>query len=160
MRIDLDKTDLKLLQLLQTDGRMSWTELGKRLKLTPPAAADRASRLEAKGVIAGYAARVRPAALGLDLTAFIDVTLEHPRARHAFLKKVLTLPAILECHHVAGDFDYLLKVRVGTTGDLERLISEVLKTIPGVARTRTTIALGTAKENLTAAVVAGRSPSS
>lgn len=146
MSVTLDKLDLKLLVLLQQDGRMSWTQLGQALGLTPPAAADRAGRLEKKGVITGYSARIQPAAVGLHLTAFIDVTLEHPRARHAFLKKVTALKAIQECHHVAGDFDYLLKVRAHSTSDLEKLISQVLKSIPGVARTRTTIVLGTAKE--------------
>jgi Lrp/AsnC family transcriptional regulator, leucine-responsive regulatory protein len=143
---DLNTLDLKLLQLLQRDGRMSWTQLGQQLRLTPPAAADRAARLQAKGVIQGYAAQVEPAALGLHLTAFLEVTLEHPRARTGFLKRVQGLAAIVECHHVAGDFDYLLKVRLAGTKDLEELISQVLKAVPGVARTRTTIVLGTAKE--------------
>jgi len=146
MPTELDTLDSKLLTALQQDGRMTWAELGARLGLTPPAAADRAARLQAKGVIAGYAARVNPAALGLELTAFIEVTLEHPRARAGFLKKVKALPSILECHHVAGDFDLLLKVRVATTGHLEKLITGVLKSAPGVARTKTTIVLGTAKE--------------
>lgn len=125
---------------------MSWTQLGEQLGLTPPAAADRAARLQAKGVITGYAAQINAEAVGLALTAFIEVTLEHPRARTAFLKKVGTMAAILECHHIAGDFDYLLKTRVRATRDLESLISEVLKSIRGVARTKTTIVLGTAKE--------------
>jgi Lrp/AsnC family transcriptional regulator, leucine-responsive regulatory protein len=146
MSLELDALDLKLLALLQTDGRMSWTQLGDKLGLTPPAAADRAARLQAKGVIAGYAASIQAEAIGLALTAFIEVTLEHPRARVAFLKKIRALPEILECHHIAGDFDYLLKVRVAGTRDLERLISAVLKSIRGVARTKTTIVLGTAKE--------------
>ena len=142
----LDTIDLKLIALLQEDGRMSWTQLGEKLRLTPPAAADRAARLQAKGAIRGYAASISPEALGLQLTAFIEVTLEHPRARARFLKQVQALAAILECHHIAGDFDFLLKIRVATTGDLEKLITGVLKTIPGVARTKTNIALGTAKE--------------
>jgi len=147
---ELDAIDLKLLHLLQDDGRANWTALGRALRLTPPAVADRAARLERRGVIRGYAARVNPAALGQALTAFIEVTLEHPRARAAFLKGVTRQAAILECHHIAGSFDYLLKARVTSTASLEQLITGVLKAVPGVARTRTTIVLATAKE--TAAV--------
>jgi Lrp/AsnC family transcriptional regulator, leucine-responsive regulatory protein len=147
----IDAIDLKLLRALEKEGRMSWTDLAKQLKLTPPAAADRAARLQAKGVILGYAARVQAESVGLGVTAFIEVTLEHPRARAAFVKSVRGHASVQECHHIAGDHDYLLKVRVRATRDLEQLISGVLKAIPGVARTKTTIVLGTAKE--TAAVM-------
>jgi Lrp/AsnC family leucine-responsive transcriptional regulator len=146
MPIDLDSIDSKLLMLLQANGRKSWADLARPLKLTPPAVAARALRLEKRGIITGYAARVDAAGLGLAHTAFIEVTLEHPRARAPFLKDVRKRDAILECHHMAGDFDYLLKVRVPGTRELEALITTVLKSIPGVARTRTSIVLGSAKE--------------
>ena len=114
--------------------------------MTGPAAADRVRKLEESGVIVGYAALVDPETVGALLTAFVAVTLERPEHRKAFLKRVAKLAEVQECHHVAGDDDYLLKIRCRGPRDLDRVISEELKSVPGVARTRTTIALSTAKE--------------
>lgn len=125
---------------------MTWSELAGKLELSTPAAGDRVRRLQERQVITGFAALVDPVAIGCHLTAFIAVTLEHPRHRSAFLQKVVDLPEIQECHHVTGEDDYLLKVRCQTTQALERLISEELKELPGIQKTRTTIALSTVKE--------------
>jgi Lrp/AsnC family leucine-responsive transcriptional regulator len=138
--------DLKAAAHLQTAGRESWTRLAELLGVTGPAAADRVRRLEERGVIRGYAALLDPEAVGARLTAFVAVTLEHPKHRRAFLKRVEALAEVQECHHVAGDDDYLLKVRCSGTGHLDRVLSEELKGVPGVLRTRTTIVLGTLKE--------------
>jgi Lrp/AsnC family leucine-responsive transcriptional regulator len=116
------------------------------LSLSAPATADRVRRLEERQVITGYAALIDPEAIDCHLTAFIAVTLEHPQHRSAFLNLVHQLPEIQECHHVTGDDDYLLKVRCHTTKALEHLISESLKALPGVLKTRTTIVLSTVKE--------------
>nr|WP_255527162.1 Lrp/AsnC ligand binding domain-containing protein [Oculatella sp. LEGE 06141] len=89
---------------------------------------------------------VEPDAIGCHLTAFIAVTLERPEHRAGFLERIRELPEIQECHHVTGEDDYLLKVRCRHTKDLEMLISEQLKGLPGILRTRTTIALSTLKE--------------
>jgi Lrp/AsnC family transcriptional regulator, leucine-responsive regulatory protein len=142
----MDAVDIKAVSRLQADGRESWTRLGEALGMTGPAAADRVRRLEERGVIRGYAALLDPDAIGARLTAFIAVTLEHPKHRRAFLKRVEALAEVQECHHVAGDDDYLLKVRCSGTRHLDRVLSEELKGVPGVLRTRTTIVLGTAKE--------------
>jgi Lrp/AsnC family transcriptional regulator, leucine-responsive regulatory protein len=112
----------------------------------PRRAAQGHRRLEERGVIRGYAALLDPAAVGARLTAFVAVTLEHPKYRRAFLQRVDSLAEVQECHHVAGDDDYLLKVRCSDTAHLDRVLSEELKDVPGVLRTRTTIVLGTAKE--------------
>jgi Lrp/AsnC family leucine-responsive transcriptional regulator len=114
--------------------------------MTGPAAADRVRKLEESGVIRGYAALVDPEAVGASLTAFVAVTLDRPEHRKGFLKKVAKLAEIQECHHIAGDDDYLLKVRCRGPRDLDRVISEELKSVPGVGRTRSTIVLSTAKE--------------
>lgn len=129
-----------------SQARITWAELGNLLGLSAPAAADRVRRLEEKGVIRGYHAVIDPAAAGCDLGAFIAVSLAHPDGRDGFLALVASLPEVLECHHVAGEDDYLLKVRCGGTRDLERLISVKLKAAAGVLRTRTTVILSTAKE--------------
>ena len=84
--------------------------------------------------------------LGIGLTAFIGVTLARPRHRAGFLDLIQQLAEVQECHHAAGDFDYLLKVRCRGPADLERIVSDRIKAIPGVARTRTTIVLSTTKE--------------
>ncbi|MFN2563677.1 MAG: Lrp/AsnC family transcriptional regulator [Gemmatimonadaceae bacterium] len=142
----MDSMDLKAVARLQTAGRESWTRLAETLGVTGPAAAERVRRLEERGVIRGYAALIDPEAIGVRLTAFVAVTLEHPKHRRAFLKRVEALAEVQECHHVAGDDDYLLKIRCSGTGHLDHVLSEELKGVPGVLRTRTTIVLGTVKE--------------
>ena len=149
MPLFLDALDRKALELLAKDGRLSWAELGATLKLTGPSAAERVRKLEQRGVIRRYAAVFDPELLGLDVTAFVAVRLNHPRDRDRFTKRVAELDGVLECHHVAGDDDYLLKVRVANLRALEKFVSEELKTIAGVAQTRTTIAMSTTKEVLT-----------
>lgn len=147
--MNLDDLDIKILTLLAQQGRMTWSELASQLGLSPPAAADRVRRLEERGMIAGYSARIDAEALGLDLTAFIAVTLAQPQHRAGFLAAVQATEAILECHHVTGDDDYLLKARCRNTRALESLISDWLKSVEGVLKTRTLIVLSTVKETLT-----------
>ncbi|WP_088890655.1 Lrp/AsnC family transcriptional regulator [Leptolyngbya ohadii] len=144
--MELNEADSKILQQMMSQGRITWAELAHGLELSAPAAADRVRRLEEKGVIQGYTARINPEAIGCHLTAFVAVTLEHPRHREGFLQLVQQLTAIQECHHVTGDDDYLLKIRCRHTRDLEHLVSEQLKSLPGILRTRTTIVLSTVKE--------------
>ena len=105
-------------------------------------------KLEERGVIRGYAALVNAEALGYPLTAFVAVTLERPQHRHSFLRRLASMKEIVECHHVAGEYDYLLKVRTRGTQDLDRVLSEKLKAVAGVARTVTTIVLSTSKESV------------
>ena len=142
----INSIDSKIMARLMIQARTSWAELGALLGLSAPAAADRVRRLEEKGVIRGYHADIDPAAAGCELGAFIAVSLAHPDGRADFLAFIQRLPEIQECHHVAGEDDYLLKVRCQNTRALERLISDELKTSAGVLRTRTTIILSTAKE--------------
>ncbi|MGF1567882.1 MAG: Lrp/AsnC family transcriptional regulator [Nodosilinea sp.] len=144
--MNLDDLDIKILSRLLQQGRITWSELASQLQLSAPATADRVKRLEERGVIAGYSARLNAAALGLDLTAFMAVTLDQPQHREGFLAEVACTAAILECHHVTGDDDYLLKVRCRNTKALEELITHRIKAIPGVLKTRTLIVLSTVKE--------------
>ncbi|MEP7285062.1 MAG: Lrp/AsnC family transcriptional regulator [Chloroflexota bacterium] len=145
----VDEIDFKAIDQLMQNGRMTWAELGGILGLSAPAAADRVRQLENHGVITGYTALVDPEAVGYGLSAFIAVTLDRPQHRAAFLELVERLPEVQECHHVAGDDDYWLKVRCSGTRHLDWLLSEQLKGLPGVLRTRTTIVLSTTKETLT-----------
>lgn len=144
--MSLDEIDSKVIAALMNQGRITWAELASLLALSAPATADRVRRLEERQVIRGYAALVDPAAVGCELLAFIAVSLERPSQRAAFLQKILDLPEVQECHHVTGADDYWLKVRCRNTQDLERLISDELKGLEGIVKTRTTIALSTLKE--------------
>jgi Lrp/AsnC family leucine-responsive transcriptional regulator len=142
----MDALDRKALPLLMKDGRITWSDLGHALGLSAPAAADRVRKLEDQGIIKGYAALLDSEALGYSLTAFVFVTLGDQRKRTAFHAGVKRLDQIVECHHVAGDDDFLLKVRCRSTRDLDHLLVQELKGKMGVARSRTTVVLDTAKE--------------
>ena len=142
----METIDSKLLDRLQKDGRASWADLGKLVGLTPPAAAERVRKLEESGVIRGFTAVVDPSSVGAGLTSMVFVTIDRPKDRKPFLDLVNRLPEIQECHHVAGDHDYLLKIRCRGTADLERVVSEEIKSLSGVVRTYTIIVMGTAKE--------------
>ncbi|MFO0596676.1 MAG: Lrp/AsnC family transcriptional regulator [Myxococcaceae bacterium] len=143
----MDATDRLLVQLLQADGRATQLQLAKEVGLSQPATAERIRKLEDAGVITGYTARVDATKLGKDVTAFVGVGIEHPKFFEAFTKKVLAMPEVLECHRVAGQDSYLLKVRTTNTRTLDTLLVDRLRTIPGVTRTFTTIVLSSAKED-------------
>lgn len=142
----LDEIDRLILGCLTENARLSWAEIAANAGITRQTVAERVARLEQASVIKGFVALVDPEAVGADLTAFVGVTIERPEQCEGFLKAIAAMPNVQECHHVAGDDNYLLKVRTRGTRGLERLISEELKRIPGVVRTRTTIVLSTAKE--------------
>jgi Lrp/AsnC family leucine-responsive transcriptional regulator len=142
----MNEIDSKAIAYLMRDGRMTWAELAGILGISAPAAADHVRRLEERGVIRGYAALVDPESIGCAITAFVAVTLERPAYRGGFLQRVQELPEIQECHHTAGEDDYLLKIRCASARDLERVVSEEIKGLDGIARTRTTVVLATSKE--------------
>jgi len=144
----VDTLDKKAAAFLMKQGRATWAELGQLLGLSAPSAADRVRKLEEQGVLRGYAAIADAAALGYPLTAYVSVSLASHRQRAAFLRAIEKMEQVAECHHVAGDDDYLLKVRCRGTQDLDHLLARQLKEKLGVARTRTTIVLSTAKESV------------
>jgi len=146
--VRINSLDSKALQLLMRDGRATWAELGQRLGLSAPSAADRVHKLEQRGIIRGYAALVDAASTGFPLTAYVSVSLASHRDRAAFLRGIEKMEQVSECHHVSGEDDYLLKVRCRGTLDLDHLLAKELKDKLGVARTRTTIVLSTTKESV------------
>ena len=143
----MDATDRAIVDLLLTDARATQQEIAKKVKLSQPSVADRIRKLEETKVILGYTARVDPRRLGHDITAFIGVSIEHPKYFDTFAKRVLALPGVLECHRVAGPESYLLKVRTESTSTLDQLLVQNLRTIPGVSSTQTTIVLASVKED-------------
>ena len=141
-----DTIDYKLVELLQQNARMTQMEMASEVGLSQPAVAERMRKLEQEGIISGYSARVNARKVGKDITAFIGVSIEHPRYNAGFAKKILALPDVLECHRVTGSDSYLLKVVTENTESLDRLISELLRVIPGVTRTLTSIVTSSIKE--------------
>ena len=142
----LDEIDYKFLELLQRDARMTQQQIAEAVGLSQPAVAQRLRKLEDQGVITGYVALVDAHQLGKDITAFIGVTTDHPKYNAGFARKILALPEVLECHRVAGEYSYLLKVKTENTASLDRFITELLRTIPGVNRSYTTLVLASVKE--------------
>ena len=135
----LDKIDLRILRVLQADGRISNLKLAEAVHLSPTAVLERVKRLTREGYILGYEARLNPAKLGAGLLVFIEVLLD--RTVHDvmdnFRAAVQVRPEILECHLVAGGFDYLLKTRVADMNAYREFIGSVIWTLPGVRETRT-----------------------
>ena len=139
VRSAVDDIDLKILDVLQADGRITTSDLAERLGLSPTATGERLRRLTREGVIAGYRARLDPARLGLGLLVFVEVSLDKTTADvfDSFARAVRLTPEILECHMVAGGFDYLVKARVADMAAYRRLLGDVLVALPGVKETRT-----------------------
>ena len=138
---ELEGTDRKILELLELDGRMSFTDLGKATGLSTSAVHQRVKRLEGRGLIRGYAAIVDHEQLGLPLTAFISIRPIDPSQPDDSPERVRTIPEIESCWSVAGDESYILKVRVATPTDLEHLLARI-RSAANVS-TRTTIVLST-----------------
>jgi Lrp/AsnC family leucine-responsive transcriptional regulator len=137
----VEDIDRRIVALLGTDGRMSYTDLGKATGLSTSAVHQRVRRLEERGVIRGYCAVVDADAVGLPLTAFISIRPIDPSAPDDAPERLRGLPEIEACHSVAGDENYILKARVRTPADLEDLLARVRATA-NVA-TRTTVVLST-----------------
>lgn len=137
----VEATDRRIVELLRQDGRLSYTDLGKALGLSTSAAHQRVRRLEERGVITGYTARVDAAKLGIPITAFISVTPVDPAAPDDVPDRLTELTEIEACYSVAGDESYILKVRVASPGGLEDLIARIRAA--AAVSTRTTVVLST-----------------
>ncbi|HEY1393359.1 MAG TPA: Lrp/AsnC ligand binding domain-containing protein [Methylibium sp.] len=135
----LDKIDRKILRVLQEDGRISNLKLAEAVHLSPTAVLERVKRLTREGYILGYEAKLNPVKLGAGLLVFVEVLLD--RTVHdvmdTFKAAVQVRPEILECHLVAGGFDYLLKTRVADMTAYREFIGSVIWSLPGVRETRT-----------------------
>jgi Lrp/AsnC family leucine-responsive transcriptional regulator len=142
----VDDTDLRILQLVQRDGKLAQAEIAKRVGLSAAAVNERLKKLEKSGAIRRFAAIVEPRAVGAALTAFVEVFLEHPRFELGFIERMLGLDEVQECHYVTGESSLLLKVRVRDVESLQGLLLRRLNGIEGVRQTRTLIVLSTLKE--------------
>lgn len=135
----LDRTDRRILALLQRDGRISNVKLAEAVHLSPTATLERVRRLTEQGYILGYRARLDPHKLGAGMLVFVEIILDRTTETvlEDFRKAVRDQPEIMECHLVAGGFDYLLKLRVADMEDYRRVAGRVLWRLPGVRETRT-----------------------
>src|SRR5262245_1224827 len=150
----IDHTDLKILYILQNNGRTRLADIADEVELSAPAVMERVKKLEASGVIKGYQALIDSKKVGKDITAFIGVSVGNQRDIDQFARQMLRYPDVLECHHVTGDESFILKVKSANTGSLEKLLGQI-RSVEGVTRTVTRIVLSTAKEGQALDLTAG-----
>lgn len=143
---NIDQIDRQILDLLQQNGRMSISEIGERVQLSPPSTADRIHKLEERGIIRKYTALLEARRLGKDVLAFIGVLVSHPQGIRNFESAIVKFPDVLECHHVTGDHTFRLKVRTRNTRTLEEIIREI-RSIEGVTKTTTEVVFSTTFEH-------------
>ena len=147
---ELDRIDLKILDVLQRDGRISITDLADKVSLSATTCSERVKRMEREGVITGYYARVNPAALGKNLLVFLEIKLS-AKSGDVFDKvkeELLYVPEVMECHLVSGDFDYLVKARLPEMNKYRQLLGEILKRLPASAESRSYVVMEEIKETL------------
>jgi Lrp/AsnC family transcriptional regulator, leucine-responsive regulatory protein len=142
-----DEIDMKIVNILQRDARTSNADIARHLEMAPSAIFERIRKLEARGVLRGYEARVNPDALSLGLLAFVFVRADESLGSSEAGQALAALPEVQEVHHVAGEDCYLVKVRVADTTALGRLLRDTFAAIPAIRSTRTTIVLSTLKES-------------
>jgi Lrp/AsnC family leucine-responsive transcriptional regulator len=136
---EIDEIDRRILNALQADGRMTNQDLARKVHLSAAACSERVKRLRERGVIAGYTALLDPAEVGLPLLIFVEVSLDRTTAGvlNDFAAAIQTAPEVLECHMVAGGFDYLIKARVKDMAAYRILLGETIVQMPGVRATHT-----------------------
>ncbi|HEU4783185.1 MAG TPA: Lrp/AsnC family transcriptional regulator [Ktedonobacterales bacterium] len=142
----IDDIDGKILSILQSDARTSNAEIARRLAMAPSAILERIRKLETRGLIDGYEARLNPKALDMGLLAFIYVRADERIGSREIGDELAAFPEVQEVHHIAGEDCYLLKVRVADTNALSDLLRQRLGPIDAIRSTRTTIVLSTIKE--------------
>lgn len=145
--VKLDERDRELLRHLQEDARITNAELARRVDLSPPGLQKRLRKLEEAGVIESYATLLNREAVGYDMLCFVQVTLQRhePEAVRRFRKLVQEMPEVLECYHLTGEYDYLLKVVLRNRKHLEVFLMETLTPIPGMDKIRTSLVLSNIK---------------
>ena len=146
---NLDRIDLNILRALQSDGRLSNAELATRVNVSPATCHRRTQRLFEDGYITGVHAQIAPQAVGLGAVVMVGVVLDRstPESFEAFEQAVTKLKEVLDCNLVAGDFDYLLKIRVRDMSDFNKLHGKQLIAVPGVRQTRTFFVMKEVKDN-------------
>jgi Lrp/AsnC family leucine-responsive transcriptional regulator len=151
----IDEIDVKILEILQRDGRTKRNDLAETVGLSLPSVSERLKKLEDGGIITGYFATVDHKKLGRDITAFIFVTVDSSKHFGAFLEHAKHLDDILECHAITGEGSHLLKIRTKNTESLEKLLGKI-QAWNGVVSTRTNLVLSTSKESMHIRIEGGK----
>lgn len=149
----MDNIDIKILKLLQRNARMTVSEMSGIINLSVSAISDRLKKLEASGIIQQYTAIINPSHLKKNLTAIMFISLERPRFSDKFQEFVDAEDDILECHYLAGDYDYALKIVTESTSTLQELLNKI-KSAQGIQKTKTIVILSTTKNNYSVVPVA------
>jgi Lrp/AsnC family leucine-responsive transcriptional regulator len=146
----LDRTDRRILECLQADGRVSNVRLARLVNLTPTPCIERVKRLERQGFIKGYTAILDPELVNAGLLVFVEINLSHtsPDAFREFRDEARLLPEIMDCHLVSGNFDYLIKARVSDMKAYRELLGEKILSLPSVNGSRSYVVMEEVKETL------------
>lgn len=142
----MDTVDVKILKLLQKNARVSVSEISNKINLSLPAASDRLKKLEKTGIIKQYTTIINPESLNKNLTAIMFVSLERPNFNDGFIEFINRQNEIIECHYLAGNFDYSLKIITDNTSTLEILLNKI-KNVQGIQKTSTIVTLSTIKNS-------------
>lgn len=143
---EFDAIDRQILALLQSNDKLRLAELSDLTNVAASTLNDRIKRLQRQGVISAYRAQLSPEALGLHLLAFVFVGWTDPAVEQRFIEAMAASPAVQECHHVTGAWNYLLKIRIANTRELESFLANTVRTVAGVQKTETVIVMSSAKE--------------
>lgn len=148
---NLDKTDLKILKMLQQNARIPMTELAEKVGLSTTPVTERVRRLERDGFITGYHAHLNPHALGQSLLVFVEIKLRSKSGNifEDFRREVTRIPQILECHLVSGEYDYLIKVRLPDMSAYRDMLGNILLQLPAAAESRSYVVMEEVKEEVT-----------
>ncbi|KZB71283.1 MULTISPECIES: Lrp/AsnC family transcriptional regulator [Thalassospira] len=144
----MDAIDRKLIDILQEDASLSYSVLGTKVGLSVSAVNDRVRKMREQGVIQAYRISVDPQAIGRALTALVWLRTDPAKGNKKLVKSLIKADEVLECHHMTGRFDFLIKLRLRDTAHLESFISDTIKEMPGVVEVLPEIALSTSKETL------------
>lgn len=143
----LDNKDIHILEILQTDGRATASDIAKKVKLSIPAVGERIKKLTEKKIIQKFTAILDPKNVGLDLTAYVFIVSEHSDHYDEFIKKTEASKSVMECHSITGSGSHILKIRAKNSQRLEDLLYEI-QNWPGVSRTQSNLVLSSYKETL------------
>jgi Lrp/AsnC family transcriptional regulator, leucine-responsive regulatory protein len=142
----MDSLDIKILKLLKKNARVTASEISSKINLSVPAVSDRLRKLDASGVIEQYTVIINAKKLNRNLTVIMFVSLESPKYTNNFLEAIQKDDEIIECHYLAGDYDYALKIITENTETLEKILNKI-KGMNGIIKTKTTVTLSTIKNN-------------
>ncbi len=142
----MDITDVRIIQLLQKDARLTISEISKKVNMSVSAVGERLKKLEGSGVVQAYTVILDPLLLHKELSVIMNIRLERPEYTDDFLSFIDCEDEILECYYITGDYDYSLKIITHSTHTLERIMNRI-KSIPGIQKTQTNVILSTLKNN-------------